>query len=346
MEKKRIVWIDIMKYVCIMLVMLSHWESSSRILRYIYTPVFLTGFLFASGYTYVNKGSFKDFFIKKIRGLFVPWLIFSLFNIFLARIISFKEHNPLLEDIKLNFMQIRGNGDGMWFVAALFVAYIPFYFVVRSYEKNKEKSNSEWILLLILFVSSCVFDVYKQYTNPDIFPWKSIYLPWHLEYVCYAMLWMVAGYLFKDSLENTFNEKNKSIYWLSALALYCIFVFVGAHYKGMPFPAVKAVSYFNSFCGIYLLITLCKAIKGNKYMLYIGQNTILCFAFHGKILSFLDTVFAKLFGNIYNSILANNATKIAFQITLTFMVSFILIIPIYIVNRFFPFTVGRKYKKG
>ena len=73
--------------------------------------------------------------------MFVPWLVFSVFDIALSQLISFNVHESLLEELKWNFLQIRGQGDQIWFVAALFVAFIPFYFFIQCYEMQSQKMN-------------------------------------------------------------------------------------------------------------------------------------------------------------------------------------------------------------
>lgn len=137
---KRIVWVDVVKYICILMVMLSHLEARTDLWQVFYTPFFLSAFFFVSGYVYKPKdGGFKKFLHKKIRQLFVPWLVFSVFNILLSQILSFNEHSGLLTELMWNFLQIRGKGDGIWFVAALFVSFIPFYFAINWYEAEYEK---------------------------------------------------------------------------------------------------------------------------------------------------------------------------------------------------------------
>ena len=136
---KRIEWVDTVKYVCIIMVMLSHLETRTNIWCAFYSPFFLTTFFFTAGYVYKPKGSFKEFFHSKSRQLFVPWLVFSVFDILLSQVISFNAHESLFEELKWNFLQIRGQGDQIWFVAALFVAFIPFYFFIKRYEAISEK---------------------------------------------------------------------------------------------------------------------------------------------------------------------------------------------------------------
>lgn len=218
---RRIEWIDIGKFICIMFVMLSHLESGTDGLRRIYSPFFLTVFFFLSGYTYREVGSFKEHFIKKVRGLFVPWLVFSHFNILLSQIISLKEKRSLLECLMWNWLQIRGKDDGLWFVAALFVAYIPFYFFA------KQKRPRMTITLSI--VLSVISIIYMKVVPSDVFPWGTVSLPWHLEYVFQAMLWMILGYYFKIYGEQIFDKYNTK---LTCISLWMIYIFVVYAFSG------------------------------------------------------------------------------------------------------------------
>ena len=104
---KRVEWVDVGKFICIMFVMLSHLESGTASFSRFYNPFFLTVFFFSSGYVYRDDVSFKDHFIKKVRGLFVPWFVFSHFNILLSQIISLKEKRSLIEQLTWNWLQIR-----------------------------------------------------------------------------------------------------------------------------------------------------------------------------------------------------------------------------------------------
>lgn len=345
MEKKRIIWVDILKYICIMFVMMSHLETDNQILRSFYLPVYLTGFFFASGYTYFHKEGFGTFFVKKVKGLFVPWLILSIFNIILSQILSFNEHKVLTEELMWNFFQIRGKGDGLWFIAAIFITYIPFYFVIKAYENKKNKASSKWIFFVTILSLALLWDCYKNFMNPELLPWKTVTLPWHTEYICYAMLWMFLGYLFRTAFEEKYEKSVKAVHGCVALILYIALVIAKTMVGDNIFTLKLLLGYLSSVIGIFVLIIICKALKGNKYVLYIGQNTILCFAFHGKIYSVIQTLLKRFMGVTYDRMLSNTFTNAVFQIVFTIVISFILIVPIYIVNRFFPFIVGRKYKK-
>lgn len=88
--KKRITWVDTGKFIGIMFVMLTYLESGSDFLDTFYQPFFLVIFFFLSGYVYKQPTTIKEHLLKKIRELFIPWFIFSNFNILLSALITLK----------------------------------------------------------------------------------------------------------------------------------------------------------------------------------------------------------------------------------------------------------------
>ena len=344
MESKRVMWVDYIKYFCIMMVIVSHLESNNIFMKTIIDPVFVLGFFFASGYTYRHREGFAKFFGKKVKGLFIPWLILSLFDILSAHIISFNEHAPLAEELMWNFLQIRKCGDVLWFVAALFVVYIPFYFVIRLYERHSLRRSSKWLLLSVTFFTALAAEFYIVCMPAEFFPWGTPALPWHIEFIPAGLFFMSLGYLFRTSFEKGLDENRKKPLLIIALLLYIALV-LGKLYASPPLVAIIPLNYVHSICGLYILTFLCKLIKENRYMLYIGANTLLVFAFHGKVYSLIQTLAKKLFGVPYRNLLSNVLTGSVVAIVIAVAVSLILIIPIWIVNRFFPFVVGKTYKK-
>ena len=189
---KRIVWIDIAKFIGIFFVMLSHFESCPSFLRAFFTPFYLAIFFFCSGYVYKNGEEFVPFLKKKIRQLFLPWLIYSNLNIILSNIKSFKTHNSSFKtELFRNLLQIRYYDERLWFIPALFSAYLVFYFVIRRYEEKKDLKG----LLILCAVLAFLRKIYKEFMDPELLPWKLINLPWHIDYIPTALLFMVLGYL-------------------------------------------------------------------------------------------------------------------------------------------------------
>ena len=330
----RIEWIDIGKFICIMFVMLSHLESGTDSLMRVYGPFFLTGFFFLSGYVYREVLTFKEHFIKKVKGLFVPWFVFSHFNILLSQIITLKERRSLLECLMWNWLQIRGKDDGMWFVAALFITYIPFYFFV------KQKRPRVVIILSVLL--SLISIIYTKVAMPEFFPWNTVNLPWHIEYVFQAMLWMLLGYYFKiygEYIVDKYNNKLTCVVLWGAY-LFMVYAFSGDYSNWINIP----LEYLVSALGILSIISLCKLVKSNKYFMFVGANTLTFFGLHGKVYAVLEKLMAVFAGEIYQVILKNSLLSNIFAIMLTVLLSLILIIPAMIINKWFPWVLGRTRK--
>ena len=341
MGGKRIEWVDIAKYICIIFVMVHHLEGESEFLYIFYASFFLKAFFFTAGYVYRHTNDFKGFFIKKVKGLFVPWLIFSTFNILLSQILSFNDHSDLLTEMSWNMLQIRNHGDGVWFVAALFLAFIPFYFLIQwSDGGHKRKGVTAIVISFFLSVGSIA---YTKLMNPALLPWNGVELPWHLEYIFQAMLFMVLGYYFRKEYEMKFDQYNTKINRICLAGVYLLLIYL-PYVFGIEFPVIIDViyQYVRELAGVLLLVSVCKVLKTNRYVSYVGQNTLIYFALHGKVLSVLQTVLERIVPGVYAEILGNTLLANIFVIILALLMSVLLMIPAWIINKFFPFVLGRK----
>lgn len=339
---KRIEWVDIAKYICIIFVILHHLETGSEVLYVFYASFFLKAFFFTAGYVHRHTDDFKGFMIKKVKCLFVPWLIFSVLNILLSQVLSFNEHNNLFTELGWNLLQIRNHGDGIWFVAALFITFIPFYFII----KWGDKANKRVAVIGISFLLSLGSIVYTEVMNPALLPWNSVELPWHLEYIFQAMFFMVLGYYFRKGYEEKFDKYNTGINRCCLTVVYLLLIYV-PYVFGVEFPTAVDIiyQYVREFAGVMLLVAVCKLVKTNSYISYVGQNTLICFALHGKVLSVLQTIIRKLIPNLYEAILANGMASGIFAMIFALVISVVLIIPAWIINNYLPWMVGRKRRK-
>lgn len=343
MAGKRIEWVDIVKYICIICVLVSHLECESELLYIFYASFFLKAFFFTAGYVYHYTNDFKSFFIKKVKGLLVPWFIFSTFNIILSQILSFNEHNGLLTEMGWNMLQIRNHGDGIWFVAALFIAFIPFYFLIK-WSDGEEKSKSV-AAIVISFILSLGSLAYTKLMNPLLLPWNGAELPWHLEYIFQAMLFMVLGYYFRKKYEVKFDKYNTKFNRICLGAIYLLIIYL-PYALGIEFPVIidMIYQYVRELTGVLLLVSICKVVKTNRYVSYVGQNTLIYFALHGKILNVIETMLQKIMPEMYSIIHGNVVSENIFVIAVALVMSVLLIIPAWIINKYFPFVLGRRKK--
>ena len=73
----------------------------------------------------------------------------------------------------------------------------------------------------------------------------------------------------------------------------------------------------------------------------IEQNTLIYFALHGKCYSLIQTILKSVAGGLYSMILGNVVLSSIFALVFSLSLSVILIIPAFIINKWFPFIIGR-----
>lgn len=131
--------------------------------------------------------------------------------------------------------------------------------------------------------------LYTRLVPADIFPWNTTSLPWHIEYMFQAMFYMVLGYMFRHNMEAEFDKYNTLKLRIVALLAYLVLVFVPFFGKvKVPMVGDILYHYLTVVVGIATLILIAKEIKANRYINYVGQNTLIYFALHGKALSVIQ----------------------------------------------------------
>ncbi|MDO5399406.1 MAG: hypothetical protein Q4F17_00305 [Eubacteriales bacterium] len=327
--KQRIEWVDVGKYVCIMFVMLSHLESGTEGLEKFYTPFFLSVFFFLSGYVYRQPASFRAHIAKKARGLLVPWFVFSTGSLLLSRFANYDPSVNYLARFGWNLAQIRGMGDEIWFVTALFVAYIPFYFFVKW-------NRPGWALGVM--TALCWLSLVYCSEMPPL-PWGRNALPWHLEFVFQAGLWMLLGYQFRQYWEKGFDKYNTILLRAGLWAVYLLLVYWPE--AGRLQRHWRMFSVLVSLVGILAVVSICKVVRSSRYMRFVGANTLIYFALHGWVYASVELVLKIFAGGFYQACLASPWASNLLAVGITLVVSVLLMVPAVIINRWFPWMLGK-----
>lgn len=337
--KKRIEWIDFIKFICIILVMTTHFSFNNDLSRRYYHPFFLVLFFFSVGYCYHGEKSFKDLLYKKVKQLLIPWFIYSYLNIFLSRIISFKNHEPFLDELWKNLLQIRGYGDKMWFVSSLFVTYLIYYFVEKAIKGNKKRSYIYFCIFLLLYF---VRELYCLYFDYSVFFWNRPDLPWRIDYIPNMILYVLLGYMYKNYWASFF-DKHKSYVALVLLSLIYIrmcniFLQKNTFIDNMVFICLELTRHV---LGSLLIVRICINAKTNAYTAFVGQNTLLYYMLHNKVATLFEVFIFKFLP--FLSPYLNNFTVIGplCAIALSFLITIVLYPVIKFINKYLPWTIGR-----
>lgn len=316
MDKKRLKWIDMIKGISMILIIFSH-SGATEFFQRLYTPIFLTVLFFTSGYTFNKNNNFKTFILNKIRSLVIPLFILGGINAVLASLLN---GDNLIFRLKGLLFEVNNGNDDMWFIACLFSCEVIFYFVIKLCKENRK------LILSNVIIISAIGMIWIEIIE--------IRLIWQLELAMVLILYLGMGYLYKG-IEEKYKKyvSNKMLIMLFLVYLLSVLVFnnkANIHNENLGNEAFFLIS---SIIGIAFVVVLCKIIKPIKHIIFIGKNTLVYYAFQSKVIKIT-----------YLLIDALNVNKKISPFIVTLLVSLILVLPSIIINEYFPFLIGRKYK--
>lgn len=150
----RLTYIDIARGICIILVVIGHYQPAGTPVWYmqmvdIIYKFHMPLFMYVSGYVYMEfrkPVKYKDFVWKKFKRLMIPYFLVSLLIISLKLLAErgMYVQNPVTLSSVYEILYLPSAGFFLWFVYVLFLIFliIPFF-------NSAKKIN---ILLLIAFV--------------------------------------------------------------------------------------------------------------------------------------------------------------------------------------------------
>ena len=352
MEQKRIEWVDTARFFAMLAVMTNHTQFSTDHFDSFVTPFYLNIFSFVAGYVYCHRAGFSRFFRKKVQQLFIPWLCLSVLSIVSAGLFSLNRHAPVATRLFENLLQIHYRNDEMWYVAALFAAFLPFYFVVGCYERDRGGKGRRGLLLLAgLFALVVLCDSFVMFVPaervPGARPGFPAALPWHLEYLPNMLFYMLLGYLFRRHGEEGFDRRNRGGVGLALLALYYLLdmvlpLRVGGIY-GFPRILFQHLCALTALCA---LIALCKKLPSNAFVRTVGQNTILYYGLHGKVESVVQWMIGRTLPGVYALRWSGTHLSAVIAVAIALLVGVLLLPVIWLIRRYLPFLAGKSRRRA
>lgn len=337
---KRILWIDYAKSICIYLVLLGHAHASQPVTDFIYT-FHMPLFFFLSGclFSFEKHPNFKEFAIKRFKGLMVPYLwinlITYLFWLFAGRnfgedaTISTTWYSPII-GILLGYSKQMIHNTPMWFFICLYFLEIFYYLLFKPLQK-KSKSIKISVLIVIAVIG---------YTNYAYNPYT---LPFCLGTAIVGMVFYGIGNLIVHNIQIT---KIKLLHIILVFLTMGIVIFI-AHENGYIIMATNNYNnyilfFIGSFAGI-CMINLSSNFLSLKpvfqnIIIYISKNTLIINSFHLLTFSFLKGIMVFVFHIPVETLYGKIVPNIVFA-----LVSLFSCLPIaYIINKHFPFIIGKK----
>lgn len=285
--------ISVYKGIAILLVVLGHAGCGDLLGRIIYL-FHMPLFYFISGYLFKDKylDTTKSFFLHKIKGLYVPFVVYSLIFLLLHNLlvrvhfdsIVFSIHN-LCEGIlkAFLFLNIIPMQSQVWFFRSLFISLIIFYVVIWLGHRFYWHNYMVMVLLGFIFLSGLLISRF------------GILLPLHFnrDMVCVGFIGL--GYFCKKY--NLLNYTRNCNLYLTGVSILLLLSLGIVGYREDYQKAIftnPLVLILGGISGIYLIWIISQHLVrigkiGNLLALF-GDLSLYIFIFH---------VFFFRLGNIF-----------------------------------------------
>lgn len=277
-EKKRELWADYAKGICILLVFIGHSDAIPQAVRIFIYLFHMPMFFFCMGYYSSTGGTLGGFVKKRFRQLMVPFFAYGILYhvLFLGILVPLLRGGAdwaLCRDNILGLLVQKRGTDLVapkWFLTAAFVASVLFY-ALRKYVHDRR------IEFPVVLAVSAGFAYLNKFTGFS--------LPWYIDVACPCLLYMYLGqYVREKSVEITGKKTlvlaavgvvfaaGLTLLFADSAEKYCIDYRV---IRLTPFVPVTV----GGFALCLALYGALKNVKKKSVLSYIGVNSLLFYLF-------------------------------------------------------------------
>lgn len=275
MQKVWLNYIDVAKGILILMVVYGHiyWVFSQTLgiknvalehygnIQNVWIAFYMPAFFMLTGYVSNFNKPFSSFLQKQLKTLILPAI--SLFV--LSQSLTFLFYDGSFSLGVLGIIK----GQGFWFLYALFIAKMLYYFICKVPAKKIHV-----FLCLLLYLLGIAL------TNSKVLEF------WSYQHAFLLLPSLAFGYLMK-------NAQQKFYFVIVSAFIYIIMLlyYVLLHYKiprvtgGIFLPINTCLSYLLlSTCGTVFFLYCCKAINRSTILEYIGRNSLVIYCIHVAII--------------------------------------------------------------
>lgn len=351
-------YLDMAKGIGIFLVVLGHMEDIATGTRVWISSFHMPLFFIVSGILMAVKDEpsrdLREAAAKRFRGIIIPYLWFSL-SYFIIDIGNLNVvHNIDLRTFIVDTID-SATFYGMsvlWFLPALFLASCGFLYLKK---KLPDKILS-WLLIVIAVIAYLIKlqleKSYAAYEN-SIAVTSLIKIVYIFLRAAVAQSFVGYGYYAKELFDRCCNKESKIMGFISSRT--------GAFVSGAVLLAINValaipngcadlrnillnnvpVYFAAAFAGSFGIIMICKALPPVKFVTYFGRNSLIVMAVHiNYYILYAGIRLAWLVDSVNKH--ARHYVFVAVVIITVFALSWIVI---EVINRWFPFVLGKKYEK-
>ncbi len=275
--------IDFIKGIAIFLVVLAHCLSMSDVVFQFIYSFHMPLFFCISGYLFSAKKKYGDFLITKFKTLIIPYILFFIFS-FLVSVLFLNREVTYVEGVEYLFKGGRFCAYvcnwPLWYLPLFFIASNILYFIVKI-----KITIIRYLILIGLFCASLPVQIYCNNTFANEF------VPLAFNALCPALFFMLFTIEFKNIKNKVAPKININLKRIGtpivSVSLFIVGLFLAS---GNVDQIINLKSYaflIYPLLLIQLIVLICHDCQ-NKYVAYLGNNSLIILGFH-RVLIFVLT---------------------------------------------------------
>ena len=290
----RIVWVDMLKGVAILAVMIGHIVPYTYIGEFVYS-FSIPLFIFISGYLFKRYNSFKEFLTHKFKSLLIPYLMFGLpFPIVIAFYnVAYADgsYSPfsaadyfyaLLQELYNYIIQIRY--QVIWYLAMIFLVNVVMYFILLI--------RHRWVQIAIILILLTTGAIYYHFGGKPLI--------WNIDTVIMTLPFFYVGHLLSDNgkcaVRITEMKKSRAallfvVFLIGNIVFNLLTHYISGESLDMYFCqyGVLPLTYISAFMGIFAFMIM-SIILRSRFVEFCGRHSLIYFILHQGVIYFLNLV--------------------------------------------------------
>ncbi len=331
-SKARIVWIDQLRSIAFLFVIIGHVAIPEEFQSWIYS-FHMPMFFLISGLT-VNREKilntpFKQYFVKQVRSLIVPyfWMNFLMFPLWYITFHHFSYTETTVGETLLGIfggsLQWNMPSNALWFLLTLFLAELLYAAIIKL-----TKNNTLFILLAVVL---CGVIGFLDRGVPQI---------WHCNIALTAVVLLFIGNIFMTWYRKKgFSEKPVTASRVfTRLGLAALFgaAGYGSHLlngrismTANKFGNSVLLFYFTAIAFSAAIMLIVMFLPKLRLITYIGQSTLFYMGIHIPIIRLIQSIFPDVF------------SEFGWSMALAFFIYFALAPVTLLCSKLIPYACGK-----
>lgn len=342
-QRQRLYYLDMVKGLAIILVVLGHIEYISDPLRTWISSFHMPVFFIVSGMLLSlkkeNERDFAEILPKKIRGLLIPYFWFSLLyfvidilNVILHKITPLTFVKDLIASLTFYGVSV------LWFLPALFIAETGFLFLYKKLPLVFSLGLVFFLAIGAYLVQIILGSVYTAHESSllitSLIDFARVFIRGII-----AMSFVCIGFI---AFPDISKKKEFSLLQLILGIVFFLLNLILSQKNGcIDFHYILLENvplfYLCAILGSFALILICKNMKELKPLAFFGKNSLIVMATHVNTY----VLYAAILISWQIDRIVTRAKSYIFIFNImafTFLFEAMIIV---IINRFFPFVLGK-----